>query len=327
MPHALTTTGTAVRRSPRAQRPPSDRDLEIYVRVKIKGFEQWEVAQDQKLHYSRVSQIVKRVARWLAAGGCPANPLLRDHAARQRLANANLKLRLTRAIELATICLELPNNVETTRRRVQGLTEVWREETTKSAPRLDLTALRTLIDATQALQKLEEADEARGAPQPMSDEDLLRAVFDILCGLRARAEAHCALPPASDIRAAVAAALASLLGQSVAEICPIALAPPGASVGLPSSEPPAPQRPPEPAEAIPPAQPPLPSAQPPLPSAQVTFPSAQEPLKLSPPPMATFDTTTDQPPTSSSRPAPSSRPLEPFPPPLPPLPSSDILNT
>lgn len=268
MPNAPSTnlaSSTPAPRRPRATKPPSERDLDIYYRVKIKGFEQIEVAQEHGLHYSRVCQIVKRVARWLATGGCPANPLLRDHAARQRLTQANLKLRLNRAIQLATVALELPNNVETTRRRVQGLTEIWREETTRSAPRLDLKALRTLIDATQALQKLEAADEVQGNPPNMSDEDLTRVVFDILYGIRFRAEQSGTLPVCGDIRAALTAALTTFLGPTASEIFPVTLE-------LQSN--PA-------ASAIPSAQAPLPTPQSTFPSPQVIFPTAQEPLNLS----------------------------------------------
>src|SRR6188768_711983 len=102
-----TTTKTAATLSiPRIKKPPTSRDLEIYKRVKIKGREQWEVAQEHELHYSRVSQIVKRVERWLAAGGDPLDPQIRDHAARKQLALGMHKLRLARAAEIASMALE-----------------------------------------------------------------------------------------------------------------------------------------------------------------------------------------------------------------------------
>jgi hypothetical protein len=102
-------------------RPPKSRDLEIYKKVKIQLREQWEVAHDLNLHYSRVSQIVKRVGRWLAAGGSPTDPELRDYAARQRLSRATHKLRLERAVELASCAMEAnPPPLRTKRRRVVG---------------------------------------------------------------------------------------------------------------------------------------------------------------------------------------------------------------
>ena len=50
-------------------RAPSERDLNVYKQVKIWRHPQSEVAYDLKVHYSRISQIVKKVERWLAAGG------------------------------------------------------------------------------------------------------------------------------------------------------------------------------------------------------------------------------------------------------------------
>ena len=125
MSSAITTTTTknplANHRAPRVKKPPTARNLEIYKRVKIQGFLQWEVAQDHQLHYSRVAQIIKRVERWLAAGGDPLDPQIRDHAARQRLALGMHKLRLARGIEVASMALEFKQPVTTTRRRVQGV--------------------------------------------------------------------------------------------------------------------------------------------------------------------------------------------------------------
>src|SRR5438128_888997 len=82
--------------------PPSERDLTVYKRVKIWRDPQWAVAVDLQLHYSRVSQIVKKVEQWLLAGGSPTDPEIRDHVARRRLSRADHKLRLQRAVELAT---------------------------------------------------------------------------------------------------------------------------------------------------------------------------------------------------------------------------------
>ena len=42
---------------------PTSRDLEIYKRVRVRRELQWEVAADMSLHYTRVSQIIKRVER------------------------------------------------------------------------------------------------------------------------------------------------------------------------------------------------------------------------------------------------------------------------
>src|SRR5262245_2530290 len=207
-------------KSARSPRPLSERDLDIYKRVKITGYQQWEVAQEMGLHKSRVSQIVVRVARWLAAGGQATDPLIREHAARNRLSRGNLKLRLNRAIEIATSALEFNLPVKTTRRRIQGVTEVWREETSRDVPGVNHSALRLLVTATKSLQQLEQDDTSpqreRGTsdsttPHP-SDEELLRTIFDFLCGCRYRAESLGRLPPSENIPALVAQTLAPLLG-------------------------------------------------------------------------------------------------------------------
>src|SRR2546425_1156855 len=86
--------------------PPSERDLQVYKRVKIWRDPQWAVAVDLQLHYTRVSQIVKKVEQWLLAGGSSTDPEIRDHVARRRLSRADHKLRLQRAVELATAAME-----------------------------------------------------------------------------------------------------------------------------------------------------------------------------------------------------------------------------
>src|SRR3954471_16385215 len=135
--------------------PPSERDLTVYKRVRIWRDPQWAVAVDLQLHYSRVSQIVKKVEQWLLAGGSPTDPEIRDHVARRRLSRADHKLRLQRAVELATAAMEAePQPQTTTRRRTVQGTEVWREETTREPPAVNLAAVRLLVRATEALHKL-----------------------------------------------------------------------------------------------------------------------------------------------------------------------------
>lgn len=261
-----TSPSPAKKPAPRRLRPPSSRDLDIYKRVKLKGYEQWEVAQDYQLHYSRVCQIVKRVTRWLAAGGLADDPLIRDYAARQRLSRGMLKLRLSRAIELATMGLEFQGTVETTRRRVCGITEVWREESSRNAPRNSIGALRVIVQATQALRELEDEERDQGTQQDASDEDLLKTVFELLCGWRARAEAAGQIAQAADIRAAVADGLSAVVGSNFVQVCRVTLSRTQESI-----------------QSLEAPQAPVPAVQAAFPSAQATFPSAQEPLKLSDP--------------------------------------------
>jgi len=191
-------------------RPPSDRDLEIYKRVKIRFEEQWEVAQSLGLHYSRVSQIVKRVGRWLAAGGSPSDPALRDHADRQRLSRATLKLRLERAVELASYAMEAnPPPLKTTRRRVVGGSEVWSEEVDRDQPAFNLSAVRLLLRATDSLKEWE--GEGGEEYQPPSDQEMLKMVFELLCQWRQRGEKDGRIGPCGDVPGCVAAMLNMLL--------------------------------------------------------------------------------------------------------------------
>ena len=206
---------TAPQQPPLAKlRPPRSRDLEIYKRVKIQLQEQWVVAQDLNLHYSRVSQIVKRVGRWLAAGGSPTDPALRDHAARQRLSRATLRLRVERALELATHAMESnPQPQTTTRRRLVGGAEVWREEVDRHQPAVNLSAVRLLLRATDSLR----AWEGQGGleDEPLTEQGLIQMVFDLLCQLRKRAEQEGRIGPCANIRTCFAAALNMLIGSDL----------------------------------------------------------------------------------------------------------------
>ena len=280
MSSAITTTTTtkctpANQCALRTKKPPTSRDLEIYKRVKIQGFQQWEVAQDQQLHYSRVSQVIKRVERWLAAGGDPIDPQIRDYAARQRLALGTCKMRLARGIEIASMALEFNQPVQTTRRRMHGPTEVWREETSREIPKVNLPALRLLVDATQALHQLEQQEESTPTPPPASDRELLRAVFDLLCTWRACAEAQGTLATTPNIPALISESLTNLLGSQTSDLCQRS------------------QRN---------AQVPLPIAQVPVPTPQAPVPTAQEPLNLSPSPTPSLDANANSPTTSDSPP-------------------------
>src|SRR5204862_4365752 len=109
----------------------------------------WSIAVDHKLHYTRISQIVKKVRRWLAAGGAPIDPELREHAARQRMSQATHKLRLERIVERLTAAMEdrepPPRLV---RRRVVGSQEIWREEADPKICGWNLPAIRRLLRAT-----------------------------------------------------------------------------------------------------------------------------------------------------------------------------------
>lgn len=204
-------------------KPPSERDLEIYKRVCIMGWKRYQVSNSMNIHTTRVSQIVKKVRQWLAAGGQPTDPELRDHAARERLSVATQKLRLLRAIEVASYAVESqPPLAKTSRRRYQGGTLMWTEETTRDEPGPNLKALRLMLRASEALAELERREEADADEAAAPEHDLLWVVFDFLCNCRSRAQEEGQVERSGDVRTLVSKTLANLLGTSAIEGLPIA---------------------------------------------------------------------------------------------------------
>src|SRR4051794_39782468 len=108
MSQSLTTTHCA----------PSPRDLEIYKRSVVFKHDQLAIAAHYDLSQPRISQILNNVRDWLAAGGNPEDPAIRDHFAQQKLTRATQKIRLLRVIDMATYAMEnrLPSQVKTTHR-------------------------------------------------------------------------------------------------------------------------------------------------------------------------------------------------------------------
>jgi hypothetical protein len=205
-------------------RPPSQRDLEIYKRVRIAGQFQWQVATQFQLHDSRVSQIIKNVERWLAAGGSPSDPQLTSTLAQRKLSHSLQKLRLQTAVEFATAALHVePQPLVKTRRRIVGGTEVWREELHTDAPTVNLFALQNYLSAVKALEAFEQTDDKAPTNQPVqrSSADTLRALVDLLCRFRIEAQAAGYVDSTTDVRALVIVALQNLLGpQSVPDHAP-----------------------------------------------------------------------------------------------------------
>src|SRR3954453_10400528 len=85
---------------------PSLRDLEIYKRSIVFKHDQLAIAAHYDLGQPRISQIINNVRHWLAAGGNPEDPTIRDHFARQKLSSATQKIRLLRIIDMATYAME-----------------------------------------------------------------------------------------------------------------------------------------------------------------------------------------------------------------------------
>ena len=199
-------------------RPPSPRDLEIYKRVRIWNHYQWEVAADLKIHYSRVSQIVKRVESWLAAGGSPTDPHLKNALAERRLSRSLQKLRLLRAVELATAALHADSRpITETRRRIVVGAEVWREESQADAPSINLFALQNYVTAVKALEAFENSEdkETDAKPEQITSQETLRALVDLLCRFRIEAEAAGRVDRTGDIFGLVVTTLQNLLGPNV----------------------------------------------------------------------------------------------------------------
>jgi hypothetical protein len=195
---------------------PSARDLEIYKGYVILQHHQCAIAQMYQINQSRISQIVGKVRRWLAAGGSPADPAIRDHLAQEQLAKATKRLRLMRIIEKATYASEarLESQV-TTKSRYHGLSEVWREETRVKSPEVNLPALKLLLRAVKELDDLESRQE-EPSPSPASpqltEEQLLHSVYQLLCRWRSRAEAAGNVTASVDVPAFIADTLTTILG-------------------------------------------------------------------------------------------------------------------
>ncbi len=168
---------------------------------------------DNKVTHSRVSQIVKKVDRWLVAGGDPSDPHIKDHVARQQLSTATHKLRLTRAIEWATAAMENePAPLTTTKKRTIHGTEVWSEETTRNLPTVNLSAVRLLVRATEALHSLNNLEAKEPTPASAAEQNLFPAVHGLLCRWRAQAAGR--VPPVPDIHSFITTTLHTLLGTT-----------------------------------------------------------------------------------------------------------------
>lgn len=136
---------------------PTDRDWLIYKQVKMFGRRQCRVACDFQLHFSRVSQIVRQVDRWLAAGGKPADPELCAFLARREQQLAIQRERLVQCLELATRALEShQSELKTIRRRYVNGKLVHYSETSRQQPTSALSIMSVLIKASAELQKLDE---------------------------------------------------------------------------------------------------------------------------------------------------------------------------
>lgn len=199
---------------------PSARDLEIYKRSVVFKHDQLAIAAHYDLSQARISQIVNNVRDWLATGGSPADPDIRDQFAQHKLARATQKIRLLRLIDMATYAIEnrLPSQVKT-KHRYQGTTEVWREEVRQQSPEVNLPAMRVLLRAVKTLHEFESNDAPSSATKNSSQlpaDELLHSVFEFLCHWRSQAETGGNLPPSENIPQLIADGLRTLIGANVA---------------------------------------------------------------------------------------------------------------
>lgn len=195
---------------------PTRRDIQIYKGYVILNQDQTSISYNFNIGRARISQIVAKVKRWLAAGGSPTDPQIRDHLAQQRLSKASQRIRLLRIIDKATYAAEAQlRSQKTTKTRYHGSTPVWHEETAVLAPEVNLPALRLLLRAVKELDQFEtrHTDMAQEKPsQPLSEEQLLFTVYELLCRWRSRAEAAGYFQSSADIRQLIVDHLHSLLG-------------------------------------------------------------------------------------------------------------------
>ena len=194
-------------------RPPSPRDLEIYERACLANQSQRELAAEYGIHYTRISQIVRNVECWLAAGGSPTQPKFKNVLIQRRLKNSIHKLRLLRAVKLAAAALEAPPQPATkTRRRIVAGEEVWREETHAAAAPVNLYALQNYVLAAKALADFEQTQEKDPTPDEFLPPKTLQELVSALCRFRNDAVAAGLVANTYDPRGFVIATLQHLLG-------------------------------------------------------------------------------------------------------------------
>ena len=184
---------------------PSRRDQEIFKRVVVHCQRQYEVGADLKLTPSRVSQIVNRVRRWLAAGS-QGDPETLAALERRRLelalAQARHEAIYERLIREADRQAAHPQQTTVRtemkasgRRQPPGDSatedaEVTKVITTVRDQPLDVQLLKAAQRSAIELERLAEREPIpapRSSAMP-SDNELFLAIYDILCDWRRRAE-------------------------------------------------------------------------------------------------------------------------------------------
>src|SRR5262245_19709770 len=154
---------------PRQKRPPSARDQAIYLDRQTRGCSQQQLAADNRLSQSRISQILRRVEQWRANLRPQAEGEL-DHAERQRLERWLERERQQAIYDRAIRAFDTaPRELKTTKEGQRGGTD-YRETTIREQPP-GTPLLRVAQRAADALGKI--AD--KPPPPPVQCEEAERA--------------------------------------------------------------------------------------------------------------------------------------------------------
>jgi hypothetical protein len=217
-PHSISTIddarrGFAEAKKRRGSVAPSRRAQEIFRRVEVNCEKQCEVAADLKISPARVSQHVGRVRAWLAAGS-PGDAATMAHFDQRRLERSLAKERHTLILQMAI--RELRRLQDKDKHITTKVEEGDKIKTTTTAKDQALSVQHMKI-AQKAIAELEKLAELEPLPQPQppmpTDHDLFRALRDVLCQWRQRAE-HLGHVAESNWEKLVGAVIAALLGRN-----------------------------------------------------------------------------------------------------------------
>jgi len=193
---------------------PSPKAQEVFRRVVVNCEKQCDVAEDLKISSGRVSQHVRRVRQWLAAGS-PGDPETTaqqqqrlDRAVAKARHEAILAFAMSELRRLAAIHRHATTRIEEKEGENTKVVTTYRDQA------LSVQHLKVAQRAVIELAKLAELDPLP-PPRPVmpSDHDLFRAVRDVLCDWRQRAE-HLGHVPQSNWEELVGAVIAAVIGRN-----------------------------------------------------------------------------------------------------------------
>src|SRR5262245_28769673 len=204
---------------------PSARSQQIFQRVVIHCQKQCDVAADLGVSPSRVSHIVARVRRWLAAGG-QGDPETLSHLEQQRLERSLARARHEALYELSLRAATggasasrparasrprttKPCRVGPARAASAGPPkassptlnpELDTSNSAHSPPPINVQLLKTAQRSAIELQKLAELDPLpEPAAEKPTDYELFSALYDLLCDRRRHAESQGYVMPSKEV--------------------------------------------------------------------------------------------------------------------------------